>query len=105
MNAGEAKVTLFRFDPTVDKEPRHETYNVPSDAWENHRVIDVIRYIYEHLAPDLSFREPCGVRLCGCCTIKVNGKPALACDAFAQKEMLIEPLARDRVIRDLVVTM
>ena len=86
MSPGEAKVTLFRFDPTVDKEPRHETYHVPAEAWEGRRVIDVLRHIYEHLAPDLSFREPCGVRICGCCTIKVNNnKPVLACDAFAEK--------------------
>ena len=105
MNPGEAKVTLFRFDPTVDKEPRHETYTIPGEAWESRRVLDVIRYIYEHLAPDLSFREPCGVRICGCCTIKVNSKPVLACDAFAEKEMVIEPLATDRVIKDLAVKM
>ncbi len=105
MSTEEAKVTLFRFDPSVDKEPRHETYTVPGEAWKRRRVIDVIRYIYEHLAPDLSFREPCGVRLCGSCTIKVNNKPVLACDAFAEQEMTIEPLSIDRVIKDLAITM
>lgn len=105
MNTKEAKVTLFRFDPSVEKEPRHETYTIPSEAWEGRRVLDVVRYIYEHLSPDLSFREPCGVRLCGSCTIKVNGKPGLACDAFAEKEMIIEPLNTDRVIKDLVIKM
>ena len=105
MSAGEATVTLFRFDPASDKEPRHETYKVPDEAWENRRVIDVLRYIYEHLAPDTSFREPCGVRICGCCTIKVNGKPVLACEAFAEGEMVIEPLAAERVIKDLAVKM
>lgn len=105
MSTAQAKVTLFRFDPTTDKEPRHETYILPAEAWENRRVMDVIHYIYEHMAPDLSFREPCGVRICGCCAIKVNNKPVLACDAFAEKEMVIEPLAIDRVIKDLAVKM
>lgn len=102
---GEATVTIFRFDPTVDKEPRHETYKVPSEAWKSRRVIDVIRYICENFAPDLSFRDPCCVRLCGSCTVKVNSKPVLACDAFAEQEMLIEPLSRDRIIKDLAVEM
>lgn len=105
MRTGDAKVTVFRFNPQVDKEPRHETYTVPKDAWESRRVIDVLRYIYEHLAPDLAFRGPCGVRICGSCTLKVNSKPVLACDAFAEKEMVIEPLSRDRVIKDLAIRM
>lgn len=105
MSAGEAKVSLFRFDPTFDKKPRYETYTVPGEAWENCRVIDVLYYIYEHLAPDLSFRGPCSVRICGCCAVKVNKKAVLACDAYAEKEMVIEPVSADRVIKDLVVVM
>jgi len=99
----EATVTVFRFDPTVDEEPRYETHKVPTEAWNGSRAIDVIRYIYENFAPGLSFREPCGLRRCGACTITVNNKPVLACDAFAEREMLIEPLSGHRVIKDLAV--
>lgn len=50
---GKAKVKMFRFDPTIDKEPRYETYEVPSEGWFGIKVIDTIRYIYENFAPGL----------------------------------------------------
>ena len=101
----EAAVTVYRFDPSVDAEPRHEMYKVPPEAWNGHKIIDVIRYIYENFSPGLSFREPCCHHVCGSCTIMVNRKPVLACGALAEKEMLIEPLTGHRVIKDLAVEM
>ena len=87
----------------MDKEPRYETYEVPSEGWHGLKVLDVIRYIYEHFAPDLSFRGPCHQQLCGSCTVMVNKKTTLACDAMAGSEMVIEPRPKHRVIKDLVV--
>lgn len=98
-----ATVKVFRFDPTVDKEPRYETYDIPVEAWQKRKVIDVIRYIYENLAPGLAFREPCRQQVCGACTVRVNKKPVLACEAIAEKEMIIEPPARRKVLKDLIV--
>ncbi len=100
---GEATVTVFRFDPTVDKEPRHETYKVPPEGWNGLMIIDVVRYIYENYAAGLSFREPCHLRLCGSCTLMVNKKPVLACSSLATSEMLIEPLPGHKIIKDLAV--
>ena len=105
MNNEEAKVTVFRFDSMVDKEPRYETFSVPGEVWHNHKVIDVIRYIYENHAPGIAFREPCVTGVCGSCTVRVNKKPVLACSTLAEKEMLIEPVDQNRVIKDLVVKM
>lgn len=98
-----AIVKIFRFDPTIDEEPRYETYDVPAEAWNRRKVIDVIRYIYEHYAPGLSFREPCRQQVCGACTVMVNKKPVLACEAIAEKEMIIEPVNKRKVLKDLVV--
>ena len=84
-----ATVKICRFDPTVDTEPRYETYEVPPEAWDGVKVIDTIRYIYENFATDLSFREPCHQQICGACTVMLNNKPVLACDAFSEKDMLI----------------
>jgi succinate dehydrogenase/fumarate reductase iron-sulfur protein len=98
-----ARVKIFRFDPMVDKEPRYETYEVPSEAWCGVKIIDTLRYIYEHFAPGLSFREPCRQQLCGGCAVMVNQKPILACDAIAEKEMTIEPVPKYRVLKDLIV--
>ena len=100
-----ATVKLYRFDPSVDKEPRYETYQVPAGAWKNRKVVDVLRYIYENFAPGLAFREPCRQQVCGACLVTVNRKPVLACEAIAGPEMTIEPAPKRRVLKDLVVDM
>ena len=98
-----AEVKVFRYNPEMDVEPRYETYQIPAEVWHNRKVIDVLRYIYENFAPGLAFREACYQRLCGCCTLRVNNTPVLACDAMAKQEMVIEPLAKNQVIKDLIV--
>ena len=97
-----AVVTIYRFDPSVDREPRYETYEVPPEGWFGIKVIDTLRYIYETLDPGLSFREPCRQQLCGACAMLVNKKPVLACDAFSEKKMTIEPTRHRQVFKDLV---
>ncbi len=98
----EAIVKIFRFDPTVDKEPRFETYKVPEEAWRERKVIDTIRYVYEKFAPGLSFREPCRQQLCGACSMLVNKKAVLACNELSEREMTIEPIPKYRVVKDLI---
>ncbi len=98
-----ATIKIRRFDPSVDKEPRYDAYEVPPEGWDGRKVIDTLRYIYENLDPGLSFREPCRQRLCGACTVMVNSKAVLACDALSQKEMVIEPVAKYQVLKDLIV--
>ena len=100
--ADKATVKIWRFDPSVDREPRYETYEVPPEGWDGVKVIDTLRYIYENFDPELSFREPCRQQLCGACAVMVNKKRILACDVFMEKEALIEPLPNRRVIKDLV---
>jgi succinate dehydrogenase/fumarate reductase iron-sulfur protein len=97
-----ATVKIFRFDPTVDKEPRYESYEVPYEYWCGVKIIDTIRYVYEKFAPGLSFREPCRQQVCGACVVLVNKKPVLACDTFSEKEMVIEPISNRQVLKDLV---
>ena len=99
----DATVKIYRFDPVMDKEPRYETVTVPHEAWYGVKVIDTIRYIYENLMPDLSFREPCRQDICGACMIRMNSKPVMACGTFSEKNMLLEPISKHRHIKDLVV--
>jgi succinate dehydrogenase / fumarate reductase, iron-sulfur subunit len=101
-NEGKATVKIFRFDPSSDKGPRYETYEIPQEVWKDRQVMHVLQYIYQNLAPGLSFRESCYQGLCGCCTVRVNGKPVLSCDALASQEMMIEPLHKDKVVKDLI---
>ncbi|MBP1695017.1 MAG: frdB [Deltaproteobacteria bacterium] len=95
-------VTIFRFDPTVDKEPRYERYEVPYEYWHRVKVIDTLRYVYEVFDPGLSFREPCRQQICGACILFVNKKSVLACEAFSEKEMVIEPIPNRVVLKDLI---
>jgi succinate dehydrogenase/fumarate reductase-like Fe-S protein len=103
--ANEAIVTIFRFDASVDDAPRYERYAVPYEHWYGLKVIDTIRYLYETKAPDLSFREPCRQQICGACMILLNKKPVLACSSLSEAEMLIEPIANRRVLKDLITVM
>ena len=98
-----ATVKIRRFDPSTDTKPRFETYEVPSEGWKGVKIIDTIRYIFENFDSGLSFREPCRQQICGACIVVVNGKAVLACDSFSEQDMVIEPLAGHRVIKDLVI--
>jgi len=98
-----ATVKIYRFDPTIDKKPRYETYEVPPEAWRGVRIIDTIRYIYENFDQGISFREPCRQQICGACLVMVNKKLVLACDAFSTNDMIVEPSPNHRLIKDLAV--
>ncbi len=100
-----ATVKILRFDPSADKEPWYATYEVPYEGWYDLKVTDTLRYIYENLDAGLSFREDCNQRLCGVCLMMVNKKRVLACDVLSEKEMVIEPAANRRVLKDLITDM
>ena len=95
------EVRLFRFDPSVDEEPRYETYVVPYQ--KRMRVLGALRYIADELGVEFGYRSYCGVNRCGCCGVKVNGVPMLACWEPVQPKMTIEPLDNFPLIRDLIV--
>ncbi len=92
---------ISRFDPTVDREPRFETYRVPYVKWM--RVLDVLIYISETLNVEYAHRWYCGVKKCGTCAVRVNGREVLSCWEPALEEMTIEPLRHLPVVRDLIV--
>ena len=98
-----ARVKIYRFDPSVDKEARYEQYEVPPEGWRDLMVIDTLKYIYENLDSDLAFRGPCHIQVCGACTVMVNNKLCLACETPSKEEMLIEPVSKSRVLKDLIV--
>ena len=98
-----ATVRVFRFDPTEDVEPRYEIYKVP---YRGLTVLQVLKYIYENQDPTLAFRYGCdgvGPARCGGCILEVNDVPVLACQKLAEKDMVIKPHHKFRVIKDLIV--
>lgn len=96
-----ARVKVFRFDPVVDKEPRYDTFEgIP---YEDCSVLEVIQTIYEKRDPSLAFRQGCLNGTCVSCAVVVNGRAMLACQKLAEKEMVIEPHPKYKIIKDLVV--
>ena len=95
------KVECFRFNPELDKKPKFCSYQVPFQ--ENMSVLNVLDYIFENLDSSLGYLSFCRHGVCGECKIKVNGKSGLACKMPAQKNMRVEPVSIDKVIRDLIV--
>ena len=99
--SGTAEIKIFRFDPSVDSQPRFDKYgDVP---YEDRTVLEVLQYIYDERDPTLAFRSPCTYNRCGGCAMTVNGDPVLACEQQAEAEMTIEPHHKFEVIKDLVI--
>jgi fumarate reductase (CoM/CoB) subunit B len=81
-----------------------QTFDVPYH--EGMSVLDALKIVSATEAPDLAYRWECGgQRICGVCTIKVNGSPVLACGVSAQPghEYVLEPLDGFPVEQDLVI--
>ena len=95
----ELTVTVRRFDPDADKEPRLVTYTVKVS--EGARVLNVLHAIHDSIDPTLSYRYSCASGQCGSCAVRVNGEPVLACMEEAKDRITIEPLNLD-VKKDLV---
>ncbi|OAT83604.1 2Fe-2S iron-sulfur cluster-binding protein [Desulfotomaculum copahuensis] len=72
-------------------------------AYQGRTVLDVLVDIQSHYDPTLAFPVSCRRGLCGGCRIKVNGLEVPACRTPAGREMTLEPVSRERVLRDLVV--
>ena len=96
-------VKLFRYDPSSDKPPGHQTYTVPFVAGMS--AMDALDYIYQNLDGSIAYYDhaACALGACGRCTGKVNGKPGLLCRIPVEGDIRIEPVTESKVIRDLVV--
>ena len=68
-------------------------------------VLDVLLAV-QRLDPTLGFRYSCRVSMCGTCAVRVDGRPALACQTRIEattESLAVEPLAGLPVVRDLIV--
>ncbi len=94
-------VKVFRYDPTVDKEPRYETYQVP--VVEGTSVQNALTYVSEHYDGSLAYYFSCRIGCCNGCVVKVNGKNVLACNQLIEGDLLLEPSSRKKLIKDLLI--
>lgn len=69
-------------------------------------VLDALLAIQREHDDSLGFRFSCRVAMCGTCTLRVNGRSALACQrliADEEERIDVSPAAGMPVVRDLVV--
>jgi len=94
---------VFRFDPSVDKEPYYKIYEVPYEKGMS--AMSALDYIYLNLDGTLAYYDhaACDLGICGRCTGKINGKAALFCQTVIQEDITLEPLSKSKIIKDLVV--
>ena len=98
------KFEVLRFDPDQDQEPRYDTYEVP--CMPDWVVLDALNAIKDDIDPTLAHRWSCRMGVCGSCSMLVNGRPILTCNAFVsgyEGTIRVEPLSNFPIVRDLVV--
>jgi len=93
------QVKCFRFDPEKDESPYYDTFEVPLNGTMS--IQDCLLYIRENLDPSLAFFVNCRLGFCRRCLVRVNGKSCLACLTDAEDDFTVEPILKDKVIRDL----
>jgi succinate dehydrogenase / fumarate reductase iron-sulfur subunit len=99
---------IKRYDPDT-KRSWMQTYQL--EAGRIQRFTDVFRKINNELDPSFAWNSSCEHAQCGTCSVKVNGKPLLACELlvenavayFGTNEFTVEPITVANVVRDLVV--
>jgi succinate dehydrogenase / fumarate reductase iron-sulfur subunit len=104
------KLTLKikRYDPE-EKRSWFQEYTL--EAGRILRFVDLFRKINDEQDPTLAWNSSCEHGQCGTCSVKVNGKPLLACELLAENAVqyfktntfTIEPLNVAPVVRDLVM--
>ena len=95
------KVSIRRYDPENDAEPRWVEYEAPDG--ERVTVLETLTHIYENADPTLAFRFGCRFDKCGLCAVETDGRPRMACFTEIKDGMKIGPLSGMPVVRDLVI--
>ena len=94
------KLKIKRF---INNKTYFEEFNV--EFKEDETILELLDKI-RNKDRSLTYRSFCRSSICGTCSIMVNGKSVLACTAKVKDfgdEIIIEPVKRVKVIKDLVV--
>lgn len=103
-------ISVYRYNPDVDKAPRMQDYVLDNPEGRDMMVLDALIKLKEQ-DPSLSFRRSCREGVCGSDGLNMNGKNGLACitplSAVGLKggKIVLRPLPGLPVVRDLVVDM
>jgi succinate dehydrogenase / fumarate reductase iron-sulfur subunit len=106
MPEGHITVKVQRFDPSADKEPYWQKYDVPIRPAMT--VLDALFEILNHQDGSLAFRFCCRAGVCGSCAMVIGGKVRLACETQISQfldlnELLVSPLPHQKIVKDLAV--
>jgi len=99
---------IRRYDPATRKGD-WRTYSIEAGGIQ--RFVDLFRTINDTRDATLAWNSSCEHGQCGTCSVRINGKPLLACELlvenavrdFKTTEFVIEPIDVAPVVRDLVV--
>ncbi|MDR2669433.1 MAG: hypothetical protein LBC14_05725 [Desulfovibrio sp.] len=99
------QVQIYRQDDEHDGSGHYDMFLVPYTDEDKVTVMDVLDYISLHYDGSLAYykHSVCDHGICGRCGLRINGKAALACTTIAETPLLLlEPLRKKDVVRDLV---
>jgi len=104
------RLKIRRHDPD-EKRSWVQEYSVK--AGRILRFVDLLRKINEEQDPTLTWNSSCEHGQCGTCSVRINGKPLLACELLVENAVshfktttfMIEPLDIAPVVRDIVYDM
>lgn len=108
MTTYDITLKVHRYDP--DKEKSWvQSYQLK--AGRIMRFVDLLRKINDEQDPTLAWGSSCEHGQCGTCSMKINGKPLLACELLVENAVAqfgtttfkVEPLDVAPVVRDLVI--
>ena len=91
------RVSIRRTPPA----PEMQTFDVPYTPGMS--VFNVLEKVRDSIDPSLAVPISCRIGKCDICFVRVNGKVRWSCTAAPFDGMVIEPVARYVVMKDLVV--
>ncbi len=97
------QINVFRYDPSRDESPYYQTYTIPLE--QGMSAMNALDFIYQNLDGTLSYYDHagCALGICGRCAGRVNGKSSLLCQTTITGNTVIEPVSKNRVLKDLVM--
>lgn len=98
-----ATISVSRFDPETDKEPKMQDFEVPLEV--GMVVLDAIHYIQNNLDSSLAARWNCKAARCGSCAAEIDGRPRLMCKTRMDEmgpRVMVRPMKAYPVVKDLV---
>ena len=103
------QVSIYRYDPDADANPRMETVEIDLPEGRDLMVLDVLELAKAN-DPSISYRRSCREGVCGSDGVNMNGTNGLACmtpvsSVSKNGKLTLRPLPGLPVVKDLVVDM